>query len=185
MHFVEECRFDRHSSRTSRQQTRSRCSRGRSLVGCRWHSTMHVDCEPASVCALHVAASSGNADSNPLFSTPSPFLERLKADERTEAATVIAKASRGGRKWLRYAFAGPGQFGQPEFVIFQRTVLQLTVRAPMAMQYSSNLTQTAVMRVTILSRIQLSRKACARSVKRKAITLQALPSEACKNCSVS
>ena len=56
----------------------------------------------------------------PIRSYPlhSPFLKRLTADQRTEAAIIIAKTPRSERKWLRYAFAGPGQFGQPEFVIF-------------------------------------------------------------------
>lgn len=70
------------------------------------HPFAHFTWSPAPVTPIPIRS----------FPLRSPFIERLKADERTEAATVIATTSRGERKWLRYAFAGPGQ--QSEFVIF-------------------------------------------------------------------
>lgn len=47
-----------------------------------------------------------------------PFIERLDAEERNEAANIIAKTPPAKRGWLRYAFAGPLNAGEARFVIF-------------------------------------------------------------------
>lgn len=52
------------------------------------------------------------------FPLRSPYIERLDAQERSEAASIIARTSKTNRKWLRYAFARPPVAGELTFVIF-------------------------------------------------------------------